>query len=180
MRGQRGEVRVRLVLRKQLERQVHALEALLATVSDPETVAAACRALGAADPDRCLATARRLVRSPDVAIACAAVEAAGPLDGLGREDVLLAALEHADAEVVKLALSELHRTTDARTLARVGVCLDHDAWDVRRMAAELLGAQRGEPSQALLRARLERESDGSVREALVSALGHHPPDAEGN
>jgi HEAT repeat protein len=174
------EVRLAAVRALGVLRHADALEALLGSVSDLETVAAACRALGAADPDRCLAVARRLVRSPDASIACAAVEAAGPLDGLRREDVLLAALEHQDAEVVKLALSELHRTTDARSLARLGLCLDHESWEVRRLAAELLGAQRTLPAQALLRARLERESDGSVREALVSSLGHHPPEAEGN
>jgi len=174
------EVRLAAVRALGVLRHADALEALLGSMRDPETVAAACRALGAADPERCLVVARKLVLSPDAAIACAAVEAAGPLEGLRRDDVLLAALEHPDAEVVKLALSELHRTTDARSVAHLGVCLDHDAWEVRRLAAELLGAHRSEPSQALLRARLERESDGAVREALVAALGHHPEDAEGN
>jgi len=173
------EVRLAAVRALGVLQHADALEALLGSVSDLETVAAACRALGAADPDRCLAVARRLVLSADAAIACAAVEAAGPLDGPAREDVLLAALEHPDAEVVKLALSELHRTTDDRYLARLGTCLDHESWEVRRLAAELLGVQRSLAAQALLRARLERESDGSVKEALVMSLGHHPPDAEG-
>lgn len=174
------EVRLAAVRALGVLRHADALEALLGSVSDPETVAAACRALGAANPDRCLIAARELVRSADPAIACAAVEAAGPLEGLRRDDVLLAALEHRDAEVVKLALSELHRTTDAPSLARLCVCLDHESWEVRRLAAELLGAQRSEQAQALLRTQLEREADGTVREALVSALGQHVPDREGN
>ena len=155
-----------------------ALEELLDQVKDVETIAAASRALGTADPDRCLVVATRLVRSRDSAIACAAVEAAGPLTGPRREDVLLAALEHTDAEVVKMALSELHRTHDARSLARLGICLDHDAWEVRRLAAELLGEQRDPQAIALLRARLERESDPAVRETIVWALGRSAHEGE--
>lgn len=155
------------------------LEQLIDQVTDIETIAAAIRALGTADPERCLVVAQRLVESDDSAIACAAVEAAGPLGGHRREDVLMAALEHRDAEVVKLALSELHRTLDARTLARLGLCLDHDSWEVRRLAAELLGDQRDSQAHALLRSRLERESDGAVREAILFALGRAGHEGEG-
>jgi HEAT repeat protein len=156
-----------------------ALEELIDQVKDLETIAAACRALGTANPDRCLAVAQRLVRSSDAAIACAAVEAAGPLHGARREDVLLAAMEHRDAEVVKLALSEVHRSQSARSLARLGLCLDHESWEVRRLAAELLGEQRDAPAQALLRGRLERETDPGVRESIVSALGRTGHEGEG-
>ncbi|CAN5616748.1 HEAT repeat domain-containing protein [soil metagenome] len=152
-------------------KQGDALEQLVDQVKDVETIAAAIRALGTADPDRCLAVAQRLVKSQDSAIACAAVEAAGPLGGHRRDDVLLAALEHRDADVVKLALSELHRTQGARSLSRLGLCLDHESWEVRRLAAELLGDQKDTQAPALLRARLERESDAAVREAIVFALG---------
>jgi len=175
------EREVRLAAVRTLGELKHAdaLEQLASQVKDLETIAAACRALGTADPDRCLAVAQRLVRSQDTAIACAAVEAAGPLGGQRREDVLLAALEHRDAEVVKLALSELHRTVDARALARLGLCLDHDSWEVRRLAAELLGDQRDVQAHALLRARLERESDPAVRETIVFALGRAAYEGEG-
>jgi len=146
------------------------LVALLAAARDPTTVAAALRALAEADRERALHVALPLVRSPDAGVASAAVEALGALSGPARDDALFAALEHEDTEVVKLALSELGRALDARALTRVGMALDHDARDVRRLAAELLGQDGAAPAQALLRVRLEREKDVSVRVAIAAAL----------
>ncbi len=173
------EVRLAAVRTLGVLQHESALEELIDQVKDLETIAAACRALGTANPDRCLAVAQRLVRSNDAAIACAAVEAAGPLGGARREDVLLTALEHRDAEVVKLALSELHRSLSARSLARLGLCLDHEAWEVRRLAAELLGEQRDASAHGLLRGRLERETDPAVREAIVGSLARAGHEGEG-
>jgi HEAT repeat protein len=133
-------------------------------------VAAALRALAEADRDRALEAAQPLVRSPDAGVASAAVEALGTLRGSARDDALFAALEHGDTEVVKLALSELGRALDARSFNRVGMALDHAARDVRRLAAELLGQDGSVAAHGLLRARLEREKDVSVRVAIASAL----------
>jgi HEAT repeat protein len=146
------------------------LVALLGAARDPTTVAAALRALAAADRDRALQAAQPLVRSRDAGVASAAVEALGALTGPARDDALFAALEHDDTEVVKLALSELGRALDARSLTRVGTALDHAAHDVRRMAAELLGQDGSVAARGLLRARLDREKEVSVRVAIASAL----------
>ena len=105
-------------------------------------------------------------------MAGAAVSALGKLERARAQDALFSALEHPNEEIVKLALSELGESQDARTLARIGLCLDHASWDVRRLAAELLGAEGGAAALDLLRARLEREADPSVREAIMLALSH--------
>jgi HEAT repeat protein len=147
---------------------------------DPMLVIAALRALGDADPAKAFRAARPLVRSPDPAIACAAVEAIGRMTGGTRltsvrpEDALFEALEHPDAEVVKVALSEIAPKPDARALARLGLCLDHDSWEVRRLVAELLGQDGSPGAMALLRARYEREKDPVVREALAAAVSVRP------
>jgi HEAT repeat protein len=75
---------------------------------------------------------------------------------------------------VKAALFELSRAEGPRSLSRLGLCLDHASWEVRRVAAELLGHKGDAPARALLRARLEREKDELVREALGLALGARP------
>jgi HEAT repeat protein len=142
---------------------------------DPALVAAALRALGDADVEQAFAAARPLVHHADAAIACAAVEAVGRLGGTRREDVLFEALDHPDAEVVKVALSEIASQPDVRVLARLGLCLDHASWEVRRLAAELLGQDGSTGAQALLRARYEREKDPMVREAIALAVSVRPP-----
>ena len=146
------------------------LVALLGASRDPTTVAGALRALAEADRDRALHAALPLVRSADSGVASAAVEALGALRGTARDDALFAALEHTDTEVVKLALSELGRALEPRALTRIGMALDHAARDVRRLAAELLGQDASGSSHGLLRARLEREKDVSVRVAIAAAL----------
>jgi HEAT repeat protein len=151
------------------------LVALLNSSDDRDVVAATLRALSDADPHEGLAAAAPLVKSHDAAIACAAVEAIGSHTGPARDDALYAALEHHDPEVVKLALSELSRAPDARSLARLGTCLDHVSWEVRKVASELLGQAKSGAAQELLRARLEREKEPIVREALTGALSLRPP-----
>ncbi len=146
------------------------LVALLDASRDPATIAAALRAIADADRDRALHVALPLVRSADSGVASAAVEALGSLSGPARDDALFVALEHSDSEVVKLALSELGRAITARSLTRIGLALDHAARDVRRLAAELLGQDATPSAHALLRARLDREKDVSVRVAIASAL----------
>jgi HEAT repeat protein len=154
--------------------------ALLGSTRDPSLVAIALRALADADAGQALHVALPLVRSSDPAVACAAVEAIGALVGPAREDALFAALEHGDPDVVKLALNELGRAIDARTLTRLGMALDHEARDVRKLAAELLGNEASAAAHAVLRARLEREKDANVREALTAALAARPQEGPGS
>jgi HEAT repeat protein len=144
--------------------------------------------LGEADAERLLVAALPLVKSESAAIASAAIEALGRAYAQARrgaspalatarstlEDGLFSALDHPDVEVVKLALSEISDAPDARALARLGMSLDHASPDVRKLAGELLGSAGGPGAQALLRARLTRERDPSVREALTEALMTRP------
>jgi HEAT repeat protein len=153
---------------------------------DPALTATALRALGDADPERALGSARPLVTHPDAAVACAAVEALGQLRAgrssgrvaihvaLGCEDALFSALDHPDEEVVKLSLSLVGAQPGARALARLGLCLDHASSEVRCVAAELLGQDNSAGARALLRARYEREKDQIVRTAITTAASIRP------
>jgi HEAT repeat protein len=158
------------------------LVGVVANTRDAVLTAAALRALADADPARAVAAGSPLVKHPDAAIACTAVEAIGHLASArvptsvtaSCEDALFGALDHPDIEVVKLALSLVGARPGARALARLGLCLDHGSWEVRRVAAELLGQNRGPGAQALLRARFERERDPVVREAIGTAVSLRP------
>lgn len=147
-----------------------ALSNLVASVSDPEIVAAAASALSQADAARALDVCSALVSREEPAIASAAVQALGVIGGTRADEGLARALAHASDEVVKLALSELGRSPTRAALARIGRALDHASWEVRRLAAEVLGAEGSDEAMAFLRARLERETDASVREAIMLAI----------
>jgi HEAT repeat protein len=149
---------------------------LVESSDDHELVVSALRALGEADKARGFAAARARVHSPSAEIDGAAGEAIDRFGPSGdREDALFEALGHPDSEVVKLALSSLATNLDARALARLGMSLDHESWEVRRLASELLGQSKSPSAQALLRARLEREKEPVVRDALTNALSLRPP-----
>ncbi len=147
-----------------------ALKNLVGSVTDPEIIAAAASALAEADPDLALEVCNALVSREDPAIASAAVATLGKLANARGEEGLIRALDHTSDEVVKLALSELGRSSSPHALARASRSLDHASWEVRRLAAEILGAEGSDESIELLRARLEREADTSVREAIMLAL----------
>ncbi len=160
------------------------LQDIVADTRDPSLAAAALRALGEADPSLALEAARPLVTHSDAAVACAAVEAIGHLASLSKfpahvaaagQDAIFAALDHQDAEVVKLGLSLVGANPGPRGLARLGLSLDHASWEVRRVAAELLGQDKSPGAQALLRARYEREKDPAVRDAIAAAVSVRPP-----
>lgn len=151
--------------------QAEPLVALLEGGHAAAVVAAALRALGEASPSRAFDAAWPLLRSDDPLLASAAVETIGQQRGARREQGLFLALDHRDPDVVKSALVELSRDMSQRTLERVGACLDCASYEVRRFAAELLGATEDPGARALVRARLDREADPVVREALAQALG---------
>jgi HEAT repeat protein len=168
------------------------LAGVVGTTSDPVVTATALRALGEADPERALAAARPLLGHSDAAIACAAVEAIGQMATrrtskrppahvvAACEDSLFAALDHPNGEVVKLSLALVAAQPGPRALARLGSCLDHPSWEVRRIAAELLGQDSSAGARDLLRASYERERDPVVREAIASATSMRPaPDSSG-
>lgn len=147
----------------------HLLE-LVESSEDQALVAAAIGALGEAGDARALSVLRPRARSGDPMSAVAAVEALGHLGDRRRVDALIDALSHPEPEVVKAALRVLTGERDARVIAHLGACLDHEAWDVRRLAADLLGRTGGEPGMRLLRAKLAGEDEPLVREAIQRAL----------
>jgi HEAT repeat protein len=138
---------------------------------DEALVVAAIRALGDAEDPRALAALKPLVRSESARRAVAAVEAVARLPESRRIDALIDALSHQDSEVVKAALRALSEEFDARVSPHLGACLDHDAWDVRRLAADLLGRSGKSDYLGLLRAKLVVENEPLVKEAIVRALG---------
>jgi HEAT repeat protein len=150
---------------------------------DQELVAAALGALGEAGDSRVLAVLRPLVRNSPPMVAVAAIEALARVPDSRRVDALIEGLSHGQAEVVKASMLALGDTFDPRVLAHVGACLDHPAWDVRRLSADMLGRASGESTIALLRARLIVEGNPRVLEAIGRALEigtgtrHTPPPA---
>lgn len=169
---------------------VDQLLALVQRSGDEGLVAAAIRALGAAGDGRALGVLRPLARGGEPVVAVAAVDALGRLEDARRVDALIEAASHPDAEVVKAALRVLAGEREPRVGAHLGVCLDHEAWDVRRLAADLLAGIGGETGARILRAKLASESEPLVREAIQRALqeleaggGHHrtmPPPGRGS
>jgi len=143
---------------------------LLASAKDVEIVGAAYRALAAADPDQAVVEAKSALGRANLPAASVAVGAISSISGPQRDEVMLLALEHHDEEVVRAALSGLVAPLDARTIARLGLVLDHSSRGLRRATAELLGQDGSAAAEALLQARCERETDASVRDALLDAI----------
>ena len=138
---------------------------------DMDLVVTAIRALGESDNPRALPVLRPVARGGTPIVAVAAVEAIAQIRDARRIDALIDSLAHADVEVVKASLQMLARESDLRAGAHLGACLDHEAWDVRRLAADLLGRIGGDVANGLLRTKLAIETEPLVREALLRALG---------
>ncbi|HVY30717.1 MAG TPA: HEAT repeat domain-containing protein [Polyangiaceae bacterium] len=130
----------------------------------------ALRALGESSDPRALPVLGPLVRSSDARVAVAAVEALARHADPRRLSSLFDGLHHAEPEVVKAAMLAISAEPDPRVIVHLGACLDQSAWDVRRLAADLLGRAPSEASAALLRARLAVEQDPMVKDALSRAL----------
>lgn len=137
---------------------------------DPQVSLTALRALGESSDPRALPVLGPLVRSNDARVAVAAVEALARHADPRRLSSLFDGLHHAEPEVVKAAMLAIAAEPDPRVVVHLGACLDQSAWDVRRLAADLLGRAPSEASAALLRARLSVEHDPMVKEALTRAL----------
>jgi HEAT repeat protein len=136
---------------------------------EPELVAQALLSLGETGDPRALPILKPFMRSGDPTAAVAAVEALGAFPEGRRVEALIEGLSHAASEVVKAALLSLGESSDPRVLLHLGACLDHEAWDVRRLVADQL-ARYGAPAAGPLRARLAVEDDPLVREAIGRAL----------
>ncbi|MBN2194331.1 MAG: HEAT repeat domain-containing protein [Polyangiaceae bacterium] len=149
---------------------VESLLDLVSRSTELELVAEAVRALGEAAAPRALPLLRQQVRDGAPMVAVAAVEAVARVPSPERVDALLEGIWHDDVEVVKAALQRLAEEGDARVRPHVTACLDHDAWDVRRLAADLLGRRGGEGVTSRLKTRLAREAEPLVRQAIQRAL----------
>lgn len=148
--------------------------------NDEELVAAALEALAEAGDERVLNVLRPLVRNAPPMVAVAAIEALARLPDTRRVDALIEGLSHGQSEVVKASMLALGDTIDPRVLAHFGACLDHEAWDVRRLSADMLGRAGGESASVLLRARLSNEDNPLVQDAInraleLGGLRHTPP-----
>lgn len=146
------------------------LLAILESGHDAELMATAAEALGDLGATETLEALAPLARGGDPRLAVAAVEAIAHLPLVRRLDVLLPVLEHPSPEVVKATLRAIGGDRDPRVLVHVGRLLEHESWDVRRQAADVLGKLGGESDVHLLRAKLESEREPLVREALQRAL----------
>jgi HEAT repeat protein len=155
------------------DQSIVGVPALLEVVSearDPVLLLAALRALGESSDPRALSVLGPLVRSIDARVAVAAVEALSRHADPRRLSSLFDGLHHAESEVVKAAMLAIAAEPDPRVIVHLGACLDQSTWDVRRLAADLLGRAPSEASAALLRARLSVEQDPMVKDALARAL----------
>lgn len=151
-------------------------ELLLAVSSEHAHVrAAVARALGATGLALAIEPLRELISDADSGVALAAVEALGRLSDAALGDCLRDALIHPDREVVKTALRALAQPGSDGTLVpgvseQLIAALSHDAWDVRQLAAELIGELRIAEAQPALAAQLSRETDDLARGTLSDAL----------
>ncbi|HKO52864.1 MAG TPA: HEAT repeat domain-containing protein [Polyangiaceae bacterium] len=143
---------------------------LVEKADDEELVAAALGALAEAGDARVLSVLRPLVRNASPMVAVAAIEALARVPDSRRVEALIEGLSHTESEVVKASMLALGDSFDPRVLAHFGACVDHDAWDVRRLAADMLGRVGGDSASALLRARLASEDNPLVQEAISRAL----------
>ncbi|HEY0465585.1 MAG TPA: HEAT repeat domain-containing protein, partial [Polyangiaceae bacterium] len=105
---------------------------------DEELIAAALGALAEAGDARVLTVLRPLVRNASPMVAVAAIEALARVPDARRVEALIEGLSHQESEVVKASILALGDSFDPRVLAHFGACLDHDAWDVRRLSADML------------------------------------------
>jgi HEAT repeat protein len=137
---------------------------------DDALVIDAVHALGDADDPRAYEVLLRLLQEGTPVVAVAAVEALGNLPASRRIGALAVGLSHPDPEVVKASLQRLATQPEPEALGQLLGGLEHPAWDVRRLAADLLGQVAGEGVTAALREQLSVEVEPLVRDALQRAL----------
>jgi HEAT repeat protein len=134
---------------------------------DVDVKLAAVDAVGACGATDRTGDLEALVQHPDGAVAFRAVQSLARL-GVLRDEVLLRATAHSDAEVVKAAL--LVGAASAQGVALAVKLLGHGSWDVRVAAARVLGDSGGPPCLSAARAALVAETDDLARHALEDAV----------
>lgn len=156
---------------------VSELVELVQHAPDSDLLAAAARALGDTGDVRALSVLKPLLKSSHPLVSVSGIEAISRIAGSRGIDLLLETITHPEAEVAKAAMLAVSDSLDPRVLAHLGACLDHEAWDVRRLAADLLGRLNGRLAVDLLRSRLQTESSPPVRDAICHALERSASDS---
>ncbi|HLV65892.1 MAG TPA: HEAT repeat domain-containing protein [Polyangiaceae bacterium] len=146
------------------------LIALVEHERDTELLAEAVHALGETQDPSVIAVLGAIAKRETPMLAVSAVEALSRIGGEAATDRLLDALAHGETEVVKAALLAIAETSDPRVLGKLTASLEHEAWDVRGLAADLLARFAGEGARGALRSRLLQEDNPLVREAIAHAL----------
>jgi HEAT repeat protein len=141
---------------------------------DSELELEALRALGQTGDGTALDFIESRVAAASALIAVAAVEALAAFEPRRFVGTLTAALGHTDSEVVKAALQALSRLQELPE-GPVVVCLSHPVWDVRRLAADVLGSHPSASAREALARHLAAEGESMVREAIVRSLGRYEP-----
>lgn len=104
-------------------------------------------------------------------VAIAALESAATVMPNECQQLLENALSHQDEEVVKSTMILLGRIKGRDWIKPFSsALLDHSHWDVRALAAEIIGGSSFDEAISLLENRLIIENDGLVRQAIESAV----------
>jgi HEAT repeat protein len=112
----------------------------------------------------------------DVRARRAAATALGAIDGEAAVDAVSFALMDEERDVVIAAVRALAkmRIDDAELVVKLSGLVDHDAWEVRKLAVEQLGRIKTGAAAQLLRSRMQVEPEAVVRAALGASLGEGP------
>ncbi len=143
---------------------------LAVRASAEPVAAAAARALGRLADRGAIPALRELVSEGRRGVAVAALEALRAMGDDAVDELLVEALGSADSELVKEALRAIAQSDTPRRGARIALALEHSAWDVRQLAASLLGRLGGPEDRRALEERAEREVDAGVQAAIERAL----------
>lgn len=159
------------------ERTLAHLRLALRARAEP-VVATAAAALGELGDRASVPHLRDLVAEGRPGIAVEAMAALRALEDPALHELLVDALGQSDEELVKEALRSLADQPGPRRSSRLALALDHPAWDVRSLAAELLGEVGGPAGQEALAARLPQETDPGVRAVIEAMLDDGTDEAD--
>lgn len=139
--------------------------------SPPALCAAVAHSLGETGSARAEGALAGLLRTSidQPAVQVAALTSLRRLQAPGLRGLLVDALHASDAEVVKQALAGLAEL-GSEAFTYLADSLGDARWDVRRLAASLVGASGHPEASARLAARLESETDDMVRAGLLEAM----------
>jgi HEAT repeat protein len=158
-------------LRDEAGRPVGA-DALLANVESdtPGIQVAVAQALGETGDPRAIDALRRMARSRIPGVTVTAMEGLRRLGDTRLDELLIDALDHEDEEAVKQALLTLSERRGSGALGYLCTALEHESWDVRRLAAEILGKLGDRNAINPLQMRRLVETDELVCSAVEEAL----------